>query len=75
MSLGKSKSHYFASYKPIIEYNNDRSGSERYSIVEGTYTTRERGHDQALRVLLDTDMAKGDFVEYDKPELMLLCMP
>ncbi|KAF1952587.1 hypothetical protein CC80DRAFT_495356 [Byssothecium circinans] len=63
---GKIQEPLFHVLQTIIDYNDDRSGSERYSIVEGTYATRERAHGQALRVLLDADTAKKDFVEYDE---------
>ncbi|KAF2258914.1 hypothetical protein CC78DRAFT_438385, partial [Lojkania enalia] len=51
----------------IIDYNSDRSGFERYSIVEVTCTSRELARAHALRVLLaDGDVKKEDFVEYDE---------
>ncbi|KAF2788871.1 hypothetical protein K505DRAFT_328632 [Melanomma pulvis-pyrius CBS 109.77] len=49
-----------------IEYDEDRSGSQRYTIVEGSYATRESAREQALRALLDADVKKEDFVEYDE---------
>ena len=50
----------------VIEYDKDRSGSQRYSVVEGTHTQRHLALEHALRVLLDEDMEKKDFVEYDE---------
>ncbi|KAF1839283.1 hypothetical protein BDW02DRAFT_575741 [Decorospora gaudefroyi] len=50
----------------VIEYNNDRSGSRRYSIVEGTYTSAQLARDRALQVLLDGGMKKEEFIEYDE---------
>jgi hypothetical protein len=50
----------------VIEYDKDRSGSQRYSVVEGTYTRRQLACEHALRVLLDENVKRGDFVEYDE---------
>lgn len=50
----------------LVEYNSDRSGSEQYTIVEGTYADRGHAHAHALRVLLDADVTNEDFVEYDE---------
>ncbi|CAN9242449.1 unnamed protein product [Alternaria sp. RS040] len=50
----------------LVDYNNDRSGSQRYSIVEGTYTSFKAARDRALQVLLDGGVKKEDFVEYDE---------
>lgn len=50
----------------LIEYDSDRSGSARYTIIEGTYADREQARDKALQVLLDTDLTREDFVEYDE---------
>ncbi|KAF1965382.1 hypothetical protein BU23DRAFT_561119 [Bimuria novae-zelandiae CBS 107.79] len=63
---GKVQQPLYHVLQTLIEYNDDRSGSERYTIVEGTYTDRRHASDQALRVLLDTDMKREDFVEYDE---------
>jgi hypothetical protein len=50
----------------VIDYDKDRSGSQRYSVVEGTHTRRQLACKYALRVLLDKDVKKEDFVEYDE---------
>ncbi|EOA90230.1 hypothetical protein ACJQWK_07612 [Exserohilum turcicum] len=50
----------------LIEYDDDRSGSERRTVVEGTFADRERARDHALRVLLDANLKREDFVEYDE---------
>jgi hypothetical protein len=52
----------------VIEYDKDRSGAQRYSVVQGTYTRRELACAHALRVLLDEDVKREDFVEYDEYE-------
>ncbi|KAH8733238.1 hypothetical protein GQ44DRAFT_766291 [Phaeosphaeriaceae sp. PMI808] len=65
-STGRVKAHLFHVLTTIIDYNNDRSGSQRYSIVEGSHTRNELAKKHALRVLLDGSVAKEDFVEYDE---------
>jgi hypothetical protein len=50
----------------VIDYDKDRSGSQRYSIVEGTHATLELAREQALRVLIDECVTKEDFVEYNE---------
>jgi hypothetical protein len=49
-----------------VDYNDDRSGSKRESMVEGTHMMRSLAESQALRVLLDADVRKEDFVEFDE---------
>jgi hypothetical protein len=50
----------------VVEYNDDRSGSRRYSIVEGTYTNSDAARERALKVLLEGGTAKEEFVEYEE---------
>jgi hypothetical protein len=50
----------------IVDYSDDRSGSKRKSMVEGTHIARSLAESQALRVLLDANVRKEDFVEYDE---------
>jgi len=50
----------------IVEYHDDQSGAKRESIVEGTYADRRKACDRALRVLLDPDLTKEDYAEYDE---------
>ncbi|KAH7112504.1 hypothetical protein B0J11DRAFT_542524 [Dendryphion nanum] len=50
----------------IIEYDNDRSGTQRYSIIEGTYTNPTVAREQALGALLGNGTKKEDFVQYDE---------
>jgi hypothetical protein len=50
----------------VVEYDIDRSGSRRYSVVEGTYTSFEAARESALKVLLDGGMGKEEFVGYDE---------
>ncbi|PVH98916.1 hypothetical protein DM02DRAFT_656882 [Periconia macrospinosa] len=44
--------------------NNTTKGTTRRG--GGTYADRRQARDQALRILLDTDMKREDFVEYDE---------
>jgi hypothetical protein len=50
----------------IIHYDEDRSGSNRDSVVEGTYIDRNKARSQALKVLLDSSTTKQDFAAYDE---------
>ena len=49
----------------MIHYDEDRSGSRRDSVVEGTYIDRNAARNRALEVLLDGN-TKEDFAEYDE---------
>ncbi|KAH8651287.1 hypothetical protein BX600DRAFT_101110 [Xylariales sp. PMI_506] len=49
-----------------VHYNEDRSGSLRDSAVESTHTVRRLAEAKALVILLDQDVTKEDFVEYDE---------
>jgi hypothetical protein len=49
----------------VVEYNEDRSGSRRYTIVEGTHRHLDLARLHAVRVLLG-DMKREDFAEYDE---------
>jgi hypothetical protein len=48
-----------------IHYIEDSSGSKRDSNIEGTYTEKDSARAEALEILLDEDVAKDDFVEYN----------
>jgi hypothetical protein len=50
----------------VIDYDVDRSGAQRFSFVQGSFTSVEQAREYALSVLLDADMSKEDFVEYDE---------
>lgn len=65
-STGKIKAPLYHVLQTIIEYDNDRSGSQRYTVIEGSHTRRELARNQAVRVLLDENVTKEDFVEYDE---------
>ena len=63
---GKVQQPLYHVVQTLVEYNNDRSGSERRTVVEGTYADQGQARDQALRVLLDTYLKREDFIEYDE---------
>jgi len=65
-STGRVQTPLYHVLQTIIEYDSDRSGSQRYSIVEGTYTSSEIAQEEGLRVLLDGNVTKEDFVEYNE---------
>lgn len=50
----------------IIDYDKDRSGFQRKSIVEGSYADLEVARSQALKVLLDESVTKDSFVDYNE---------
>jgi hypothetical protein len=49
-----------------VHFNEDRSGFLRDSAIESTHTVRELAKAKALTVLLDQDVKKEDFAEYDE---------
>lgn len=65
-SNGRVRAPLYHVLQTIVDYNNDRSGSQRTSIIEGTHTRLELARKQALRVLLDANVKKEDFVEYNE---------
>lgn len=48
-----------------IDYNNDRIGGIQSTEVEGTYATRKEAFAAATTALLDDEVKKEDFAEYD----------
>jgi len=50
----------------IIRYLDDRSGSERDTVVESVHSLQNEAKSQALKVLLDSNVKKEDFEEYDE---------
>lgn len=53
-----------------INYNIDRTGGTQITEVEGTYPTREAACDAAKTALLDQEITKEYFLEYDEKENM-----
>jgi len=50
----------------IIHYDLDPSGTRRDVIIEGAYSSRALALEQALNVLLDDDVTRGDFTVYEE---------
>ncbi|PVH69431.1 hypothetical protein DL98DRAFT_564451 [Cadophora sp. DSE1049] len=48
-----------------INYNTDRTGSSQLTQVEGTFPTRGLAFTAALTTLLDDEVTKDSFAEYD----------
>ncbi|TVY58212.1 hypothetical protein LCER1_G002149 [Lachnellula cervina] len=51
-----------------INYNNDRIGGIQTTEVEGTYPSRAAAYAAAGSVLIDDDVPKSSFAEYDEKE-------
>jgi len=51
-----------------INYNNDRIGGIQTTEVEGTYPTRKAAYEAAHTALLDEEVTKKSFAEYDEKE-------
>lgn len=51
-----------------INYNNDRIGGIQNTEVEGTYLTRKEAFTAAHTALLDDEVKKESFAEYDEKE-------
>jgi hypothetical protein len=51
-----------------IDYNNDRIGGIQHTEVEGTYPTRKAAFVAAQTTLLDDEITKDSFAEYDEKE-------
>jgi len=51
-----------------INYNSDRTGDVQTTEVEGTYTTRKAAFAAAKTVLLDEEVTKESFAEYDEKD-------
>ncbi len=58
----------FKVLQTVINYNNDRVGGIQTTEVEGTYSTRKEAYEAAKKCLLDEEVTKGSFVEYDEKE-------
>lgn len=66
-AAGRVRTPLWHVVETIIDYNNDRSGLQRYTSVQGTHATREAAYKQALTVLLpEGEVTKEDFVEYNE---------
>ncbi|USP76228.1 hypothetical protein yc1106_03502 [Curvularia clavata] len=65
-STGEIRPPIYHVLQTVVRYDKDRSGSERYSVVEGTYGDRDQARKKAREVLLDENVRKEDFAEYDE---------
>ena len=51
-----------------IDYNSDRIGGIQTTEVEGTYPTRKAAYEAARTILLDDEVTKESFAEYDEKD-------
>jgi hypothetical protein len=51
-----------------IDYNSDRVGGIQTTEVEGTYPTRKAAFEAAKTILLDEEVTKESFAEYDEKD-------
>jgi len=51
-----------------INYNTDRIGGNRTTEIEGTFPTRKAAFEAAHTILLDADVTKESFAEYDEKQ-------
>ncbi|KAG0644983.1 hypothetical protein D0Z07_9089 [Hyphodiscus hymeniophilus] len=56
--------HYV--FQQTIDYSKDPTGASQVTEVEGTYLTREAARKAARSALLDQDVTKQSFAEYDE---------
>jgi len=52
-----------------ILYDNDSTGGVQTTEVEGTYPTRKAAFEAARNALLDEDVTKESFAEYDEKDM------
>lgn len=60
--------NHFPVLQTTIYYNNDRIGGIQTTEVAGTYTTRKAAYEAARIALLDNDIKKDSFAEYDEKD-------
>ncbi|KAF2493851.1 hypothetical protein BU16DRAFT_528056 [Lophium mytilinum] len=63
---GKVEGPLYHILQTTIHYNLDRGGGKRETSIEGTYKGREEASKKAATTLLDEDVKKTDFAEYDE---------
>ncbi|KAF2471025.1 uncharacterized protein BDR25DRAFT_303577 [Lindgomyces ingoldianus] len=63
---GKVEEQLFHVLQTTIHYNTDRSGASRDTSLEGTFTDMEEAKAKALSCLLDEDVSKDSFAEFDE---------
>lgn len=65
---GEVEGHLHYVLQTTIDYNNDRIGGLQNTEVEGTYPTRKAAYAAAHTALLDEEVTKDSFAEYDEKE-------
>jgi hypothetical protein len=71
LSIGETHiSNEITVLQTTINYNNDRIGGIQTTEVEGTYPTRKAAYEAAKTALLDQEVTKESFAEYDEKESM-----
>ncbi|RDW59405.1 hypothetical protein BP6252_12492 [Coleophoma cylindrospora] len=67
-SSGIVTAHLEYVLQTTIFYNKDRTGSAQITEVQGTFSTRKAAIEAAKVALLDGDVTKEDFAEYDEKD-------
>lgn len=63
---GKVEEKLFYVLQTSIHYDADRSGARRDTSIGGTYTSFDKAKDVAVTCLLDEDVTKDSFLEFDE---------
>ncbi|KAJ9635078.1 hypothetical protein H2201_007678 [Coniosporium apollinis] len=64
----KIESELYHVLQTTIHYSKDRSGGDRETEIPGTFTTYDAAKDFAATCLLDEEVTKDDFEEFDEFE-------
>lgn len=64
-----ARSNRFLVLQTTIYYNNDSTGGVQTTEIAGTYPTRKSAREAAKNVLLNDEVTKESFAEYDEKEL------
>jgi hypothetical protein len=67
-AAGEVEGHLHYVLQTTIDYNNDHIGGIQNTEVEGTFLTRKEAREAAKTVLLDDEIKKASFAEYDEQE-------
>jgi len=65
---GEVESHLQYVLQTTIYYNHDASGGSQKTEVQGTYATRAAAREAAKKVLLDQEVTKESFAEYEEQD-------
>jgi len=63
---GLVEGHLHYVLQTTINYNNDRIGGVQTTEIEGTYTTRKAAFEAAKTTLLDSEVTKESYAEYEE---------